>query len=68
MIALLVKFYGKIGLVFLLTLEKAFSQRFLFKATRKSVGSSKKRYRDFQDSPPFERSARFYVTDNQWKF
>ena len=31
------------------------------KANRKSIGSSKKRYQGFQISPPFERSACFYV-------
>ena len=51
----------KFGLVFVLTLENAFSQRFFFKANWKSIGSSKKGTRDFQHSPPFERSACFYV-------
>ena len=36
---------------------------FDFKANRKSISSSKKRYnRDFQNCPPFERWACFYVT------
>ena len=49
-------------LVFVLTFENTFSQRFHFKANRKSIDSSKKGTRDFQNSPPFERSACFYVT------
>ena len=40
----------------------AFSQRFQFKAKRKSLGSSRNGARDFQNSPPFERSACLYVT------
>ena len=53
-------FTAKFGLVFVLTLENAFSQRFHFKANRKSISSFGTR--DFQNSPPFERSAYFYVT------
>ena len=56
------KFYGKIGLVFVLALENTFSQRFHFKANRKSIGSLKNDTRDFQNSPPFDRLACFYVT------
>ena len=37
-------FTAKFELVFVLTLENNFSQRFHFKANRKSIGSSKKRY------------------------
>ena len=36
-------FTAKFGLVFVLTLENAFSLRFHFQANRKSIGSSKKR-------------------------
>ena len=57
------KVYGKIWVGFVLTLENAFSQRFHFEANRKSIDSSKKNgARDFQDNPPFKRSACFYVT------
>ena len=35
-------FTAKFGLVFVLTLENAFSQRFHFQGNRKSIGSSKK--------------------------
>ena len=55
MVAPFSKFTAKFGLVFILTLEKPFSQRFHFQANRKSIVSSKKRYY-FQNSPPFERS------------
>ena len=55
-------FTAKIGLVFVLTLENAFSSRFHYKANRKSIGSSKNSARDFQNSLPFEKSACFYVT------
>ena len=51
----------KFGLVFVLTLESVFSQRFHFKLKRKSIGSSKNGTRDFQNSTPFERSECFYV-------
>ena len=50
------------GLVFILTQENGFSQRFHFKANRKSIYSSKYSTRDFQNSRPFERSECFYVT------
>ena len=54
-------FTAKYGLVFVLTLENVFSNRFHFNADRKSIGSSKNGTMDFQNSPPFERSACFYV-------
>ena len=38
-------FMAKFELVFVLTLENPFSQRFHFKYNRKSMGSSKKRYK-----------------------
>ena len=37
-------FTAKFELVFVLTMENAFSYRLHFKANRKSIGSSKKRY------------------------
>ena len=40
-------FTAKFGLVFVLTLENDFSQRFHFKANGKNIGSSKKRYHGF---------------------
>ena len=52
----------KFRLVFVLTLENALSSRFHFKAKRKSMDYSKNSTRDFQNSPPFERLACFYVT------
>ena len=52
------RFTGKFGLVFVLTQEN----RFHSTANRKSIGSSKNRTRNFEKSPPFERSAYFYVT------
>ena len=51
-------FTGKFELFFVLTQENACS----FKANRKSIGSSKNGNRDFQNSPPSERSACFYAT------
>ena len=53
---------AKLELVSVLTFENLFSQSFHFKTNRKSMGSSKKRYQGFQNSPPFERSACFYLT------
>ena len=57
-----VTFTVKLELVFVLTLENAFSYSFHFKANRKSIGSFKNGTRDFQNSSLFERSAFFYVT------
>ena len=37
-------FTAKFGLAFVITLESTFSLRFHFKANRKGIGSSKKRY------------------------
>ena len=54
-------FTAKFGLVFVLTLENAFSQRFHFQANRKSIVLLKNCARDFQNSSPFERSGCFYV-------
>ena len=51
MVAPFSKFTAKFGLVFALTLENAFSQRFHFQANRKSIGSSKKRYQGFSKQP-----------------
>ena len=48
-------------MVFVLTQENAFFQRFHFKFNRNNTDSSKNGTRDFQNSPPFERSACFYV-------
>ena len=55
-------FTAKFGLVFVLILEKVFSQTFHFKANRKSTGSSKNGTRDFLNNPQFERSVYFYLT------
>ena len=55
-------FTWKIELVFVLTQENAFCQGFHFKANRKSIESSRNGTRDFQNTPPSERSACFYVT------
>ena len=57
-----VSFTAKFMLVFVLSLENTFSERFHFNANRKSIGSSKTGTRDFQNSTPFERSAYFAVT------
>ena len=53
-------FRAKFGLVFVLTLEKAFSQRFHFKPIERAYVLLKNGTRYFQNSPPFERSACFY--------
>ena len=62
MVALFSKFYANIWVGFCLSTRKHFSQRFHFKANRKSINSSKKWYQKFSKYPPFERSACFYVT------
>ena len=56
------QFTSTFGLVFVLTLEKKFSYRFHFQANRESIGFLKNGTRDFQNSPPFEKSTCFYVT------
>ena len=61
MVAPVSKFYGKFGLVFVLTLEISFSYRFHFKANRKRQVFLKNGTRDFQNSALFERLASFYV-------
>ena len=53
---------AKFGLVFVLTLENAFLRGFIFKSTERAQVLLKNGTRDFQNSPPFERSACFYVT------
>ena len=55
-------FTVKFELIFVVTLENAFSLRFYFKA--RTLIFPKKGTRDFKNSPPFERSACFYVTIN----
>ena len=57
-----VKFTAKFGLVFVLTLENVFLRGVTFKPTERAYVLLKKDARDFQNSPPFERSAWFYVT------
>ena len=56
------KFTAKFGLVFVLTLENAFSRGFILKPTERAKVLLKNSTRDFQDSSPFERSAGFYET------
>ena len=58
MVASFSNFYSKV-------FTKSFSYSFHFKTNRKSIGCSKNDTTDFQNSPPFERSACFYVTINE---
>ena len=58
-------FTEKFGLVFVLTLENLFSQRFHSKANRKSIGSFKKRYQGFSKQPSIFC---MLLCDNQEKF
>ena len=62
MLLLSAGFIAKFELVFVLTLENAFSQTFHFKANKKSTILLENDARDFQSSPPFKRSACFYET------
>ena len=55
------RFTEKFELVFVLTHENAFSYRFHFKATRKTIVLLKNATRDFKNSPPCERLTCFYV-------
>ena len=56
-----VSFTAKFGLVFALTLEKALFRGFILKPTERAYIPLKNGTRNFQNSPPFERSAFFYV-------
>ena len=56
-------FTVKFGLVFVLTIWKTlFLRGFVFKPTERALVFLKNGTRDFQNSPPFERSACFHVT------
>ena len=56
-------FTAKFGLVFVLTIWKTlFLRGFVFKPTERALVFLKNGTRDFQNSPPFERSACFHVT------
>ena len=61
MVAPFSKFNGKIWVGFVVTLKNSFSYRFHFKATEGAQVFPKNSTRDFQNSPPFERSACFYL-------
>ena len=61
MVASFSNFYGKLEMFFVLTFENAFAFTFHFKAEKKAQAFLKNRTRDFQNSPPFERSACLYV-------
>ena len=61
------RFTAKFGLFFVLTQEKAFFRGFILKPTEGANGFLKNGTSDFQNSPPFERSACF-LCDNHWKF
>ena len=64
-------FTAKFCLIFALALENEFSKRFHFKDNRKSIDSSEKGTRDFQNSSLFERSECFqyfnFETLTFWK-
>ena len=55
-------FMAKFELVFVLTMENDFFRGFILKPTERAQVLLKNGTRDFQNSPPFERSACFYVT------
>ena len=62
------KVYGKIWVVFCLNTGKGFFFRgFILKPTEGAYVFLKNGTSDFQNSPPFERSACF-LCDNHWKF
>ena len=62
MVASFSNFYGKLELVFVLSFEHAFLRVFILKPTQRVQVLLKNGTRDFQKSPPFERSACFYLT------
>ena len=55
-------FTAKYGLVFVLTPENTFLGGFILKPTERAQVLLKNDTRDFQNSPPFKRSACFYLT------
>ena len=55
-------FMAKFELVFVLTMENDFFRGFILKPTERAQVLLKNGARDFQNSPPFERSTLFYVT------
>ena len=55
-------FAAKFEFIFVLTLENAFFRGFILKPTERALVLLKTGTRNFQNSPPFERSACFYVT------
>ena len=55
-------FTGKFGFGFVLTLENAFFRGFISKPTERAEVLLQNSTRGFQNSPPFERLACFYVT------
>ena len=59
---LLVAFTAKLELLFVLTFKNAFFRVFILKPIEIAQVLLKNCTRDFQNSPPFERSACFYVT------
>ena len=56
------RFYGKIWVSFCLNTGKHFFLEVSFSSQQKEHRSSKIGTTDFQNSPPFDRSACFYVT------
>ena len=62
MVAPFSKFYRKIWVGFVLTLEMLFLRGFILKPTKRASVHLKNGTRDFQNSPPFERSECFSVT------
>ena len=61
MVASFSKFYGNFWVGFL-TRETLFLRGFILKSTERAYILLKNGIRDFQNSPPFERSTCFYVT------
>ena len=49
-------------MLFVLTLENTFPEGFILKPTEKAWVLLKNGTKDFQNSPPFNRSAYFYLT------
>ena len=54
-------FTAKLGFDFVLTLENAFFRGFILKPTERAEFPLQNSTRGLQNSPPFERSACFYV-------
>ena len=65
MLAPFINFTARFELVFVLHWKTLFLRGLILKQTERACALLKNGFRDFQNSPPFERS---FSCDNHWKF